>query len=171
VIRALRPGSYQLTAVSLFNHRVSKKVAVGKKNIAAKMKGLQAYYTRAAYGVSLSEKLKENDTLYILFNSSADENVKEKIAITKNKLGYKAIQYQGISRQVYQEMQFKDDFYRQVIRFEQEGKKANSPRAETAPKAEIYTLALNREIVSFIVPGEWGGLNNLKALLFLVEQK
>lgn len=171
VIRNLKPGKYELTAISLFNGRISKKVDVKKKNILVKMKGLQAYYKRVEGTVSLSEKLKVNDTLFIVYNSNSDENRKEKIAVTRMKLGYKAIQYVGISSEVFQEMQFKDEFYKQVIKFEQEGKRAHTPKGDAAPKAEIYTLALNREILSFIVPGEWEGLNTLKALLFLVEQK
>jgi hypothetical protein len=68
-------------------------------------------------------------------------------------------------------MQFKDVLYSTVINFEKDGKKANSPKAETAPKADIYTIELNKEIVSFIIPGDWGGLDKLKAVLFIVEQK
>lgn len=171
VIKNLKPGAYQLTAVSLFNHRISKKVQLKKKTPLVKIKGLQSFYQRADEKQTLSATLKENDTLFVLFNSNVDESIREKIAITKNKYGYKAIQYRGITSEVFQDMQFKDEFYKHVIKFEEEGKKANAPKGETAPKAEMYTLALNRKILSFIVPGEWGGMNQLKALLFLVEQK
>lgn len=170
-IKGLKPGPYILTAISLFGHTVSKKIDLSKKTPLVNFKGLQKFYKRGPAEQNLSEKLKVNDTLFILFNSSADESVKEKIAITKMKEGYKAIQYNGISNQVFQDMQFRPSAYQSVINFEKEGKKANSPKAETAPKAEIYTIELNKEIVSFIVPGEWGGLDKLKAVLFIVEQK
>jgi hypothetical protein len=171
VIKNLKPGTYTLTARSLFNNVLCKKVEVNKKTPLVKFKGLQAYHKRMSDGKNLSEKLKLNDTLYILYNSNANEADREKIAITKTAQGYKALQYRGISNEVFQDMQFKDEFYKDVIKFESEGKKANSPKGETAPKAEIYTVALNKELVSFIVPGEWGGLGKLKAMLFLVEQK
>ncbi len=170
-IRNLKPGSYKLIARSLFNHRVVKKIRVSAKTCDIKLKGLQSYYNRIAGEQNLSDKLKLNDTLYILYSNSADESVKEKIAITKIKTGYKAIQYSGIGFETAQEMQFNDASYKQVIKFETEGKKANSPKAETAPKAEIYSIALNKEVVSFIVPGEWEGLNKLKAVLFIIENK
>lgn len=169
VIKNLKAGAYQVTAVSLFNHRVSKKANLKKKGT-VKIKGLQSYYKPANSAVNLSEKLKEGDTLYILFSSNADENLKEKIAITRDKLGYKAIQYKGISNGVFQDMQFSDAYYQQVIKFEKEGRKAHAPKGDTAPKAEFYTLVLNREMRAFTVPLEWGGLSNLKALLFLVEK-
>ncbi len=171
VIKGLKPGSYQLTAVSLFNHRVCKKVKLDKKTPLVKLKGLQSFYKRAPETKNLTEKIKLNDTLYLLFSSSNNENVREKIAVTKTKAGYKAIQYKGITNEVFQEMQFRDEAYKAVVKFETEGKKANSPKAETAPKAEVYTIALNKEILSFIVPGEWHGLDNVKAVLFLVENK
>lgn len=170
-IKNLKPGSYKLIARSLFNHRIVKKVTVSAKASDVKLKGLQSYYKRSGGEQNLSEKLKLNDTLYILYSSNADENVKEKIAITKIKDGYKAIQYSGIGFEIVQEMTFKSEAYKQVVKFETEGKKANSPKAETAPKAEIYSIALNKEVVSFIVPGEWEGLNKLKAVLFLIENK
>lgn len=169
VIKKLKPGSYQVAAVSLFNHRVSRKVNLKKKGT-VKIKGLQSYYKFAGTAASLSGKLKEGDTLYILFSSNASEDLKEKIAITRDKLGYKAIQYKGISNEVFQDMQFRDEYYQQVIKFEKEAAKAHAPKGETAPKAEFYTLVLKREMRTFIVPVEWGGLSNLKALLFLVEK-
>lgn len=170
-IKGLKAGTYTLTAFSVFNGKVTKKVELNKKTAPVNWKGLQAFYKRVPEKESLSEKLKLNDTLFILYNSSADESVKEKIGITKTAAGYKAIQYKGIGQEVQQEMQFRDEFFKDVVAFEANGKKANSPKAETAPKAEIYTLALNKEIISFIIPGQWNGLDNLKAKLFIVEQK
>jgi len=170
-IKNLKAGTYTLTAVSVFGGKLSKKVELNKKTAPVKWKGLQAFYKRVPEKESLSGKLKLNDTLFILYSSSADENAREKIGITKTASGYKAIQYRGISQEVQQEMQFKDEFFKDVVAFEANGKKANSPKAETAPKAEIYTIALRKEIISFIVPAEWNGMNNLKAKLFIAEQK
>jgi len=171
VIKNLKPGSYQLTARSLFNHTITKKVELGKKTPFIKMKGLQALYKRVPETKNLSEDLKLNDTLYIIYNSNASEEEREKIAITKTALGYKALQYRGLGNEIFQDMIFKDEFYKGVVNFETDGKKANSPKGETAPKAEVYTIQLNKQISSFIVPGEWKGLDKLKALIFLVEQK
>ena len=170
-LKNLKPGAYSLTALSVFNHRITKKVELNKKTPLIKIKGLETFYTRVSETKSLSEKLKLSDTLYILYSSSSNENAREKIAITKTKSGYKAIQYEGISNKVFQEMQFKEEMYKAVSKFEADAKKTNSPKAETAPKAEVYTIELNKEIISFIVAGEWGGLGNLKAALFLVENK
>jgi len=50
------------------------------------------------------------------------------------------------------------------------GKKANSPKTETKDDKEIYSIELNKEITSFIIPGTWGGLNKLRALLFIVQK-
>lgn len=171
IIHNLEAGTYTIAVSSLFNDRVKKKVVLKKKTPLVKIKGLQSFYKRIPETQTLSEKLKLNDTLYILFSSSANESVKEKIGLTKTTLGYKALQFQGTSHEIFQEMLIKDDMYKEVLQFEKDGKKANSPKAETAPMAEVYTLELNREMISFIVPGEWGGLNKLKAILFLVEGK
>ena len=171
LIKNLKQGAYTVTAVSVFNHHVSKKIQLGKKTPLVKINGLENFYTRVNETKHLSEKLKLNDTLYILFSSSANESVKEKIGIAKTKNGYKAIQYEGFSNKVFQEMQFSNEMYKAVIKFETDAKKTNSPKAETAPKAEVYTLELNKEIISFIVPGEWDGMNTLKATLFIVENK
>jgi len=81
------------------------------------------------------------------------------------------LQYVGLSNELFQEMQCNESALKELIKFETEGKKAHSPKAETAPKAEVYTVALNKEIISFIVPGEWRGLDSLKGILFLVEKK
>jgi hypothetical protein len=171
LIKNLKPGTYVLTAISLFNHHISKKVELNKKTPLIKIGGMEAFYTRIPETQTLSEKLKLNDTLYIIYSTSSNESIKEKIGITKTKAGYVAIQYVGLSNKIFQEMQFRDEFYKQVIKFETEGKKTNSPKAETAPKAEVFTIELNKEIISFIVPGENGGLDPLKAALFIVEQK
>ncbi len=171
VIKNLKHGSYAISAVSVFNHRVTKKVELNKKTPLIKIKGLEVFYTRVNETQHLSEKLKLNDTLYIIYSSSANESIKEKIGVTKTKSGYKAIQYVGLSNKIFQEMQFRDEAYKAVIKFESDSKKANSPKAETAPQAEVFTIELNKEIISFIVAGEKGGLDNLKAALFIVEQK
>ncbi len=171
VFKNLKAGVYTITISSLFNHHVSKEIALNKKTPLTKITGLTSFYSKTSGSIKLSEKIKLNDTLYIIFSATQNESLKEKLAVTKIKNGYNVIQYRGISNEVFQEMQINETTYKSVIKFEAEGKKANSPKAETAPIAEIYTLELNKEITTFIVPGQWNGMSNLKGVLLLVEQK
>lgn len=170
VIKNLQPGTYTFTAQSVFNGHLSKKVSISKKGSSVKLKGLATYYKRSDASTSLSEKIKMNDTLFVVYSSSSNENEKEKIGIAKTASGYTAIQYKGLGKDIFQTMQVKETAFAAVKKFEAEGKKSNSPKAETAPIAEIYTIALHKEIVSFIVPGQWHGIDQLKAALFIVEK-
>jgi hypothetical protein len=168
VLKGLKHGSYTVSISSVFHHSVSKKISV-PKNTVAKF-SLAPFYTKAPENVFLSEKLAIGDTLFILYSAS-DESEKEMLAVTKHKSGYTAIQYEGISNRVFQTMQINEASFDAVKKLEKEAKKANSPKAETAPFAEVYTLELKKEYGSYIIPGHWNGMNNLKAVLFLVEKK
>lgn len=171
VISNLKPGTYKVAVFSIFNHHISKKTELNKKTPLLKFTGVNAYYFKPKTNTNLSEKLKLNDTLFIIYSNTQDEKTREKMGIVKTKNGYTVIQYTGISNEIVQTMMVSDATYKHVIKFETEGKKANSPKAETAPVAEANTLELNKEIVTFIVPGTWNGFNNLKATLLLAEQK
>ena len=170
-IKNLKAGTYKVAILSLFNHYISKKIVLNKKTPLIKFSGLSAYYVKPATATNLSQKLKLNDTLFIVYSNSKDESLKEKMGVTKTKLGYTVIQYKGITNEVFQEMMVNEATYQAVVKFETEGKKANSPKADTAPVAEAYSLELNKELVTFIVPGQWDGYNNLKGILLLVEKK
>ena len=170
VIKNLQTGTYTITVSSLFNHHVSKKIELTKKTPLVKFTGLGSFYTKATAG-NLSEKLKLNDTLFIVYNNTKAESTREKMGITKTKIGYTVIQYKSITNEVFQEMGINEATYKAVIKFETDGKKANSPKAETAPEAEVYSVELNKELTTFIVPGKWQGFDNLKAIVLLVEQK
>lgn len=168
-IAGLKPGAYKVGVVSIFNHYVSKKVELNSASPVIKFNGLPGYYLKPKAPGNLCEKIKPGDTLFVIYSNTANENDKEKLAITKTKLGYTAIQYKGISNDIVQQMMVKSDLYKAVVKFETEGKKANSPKAETAPLAEVCTIELNRGTEVFIIPGKWDGYNNLKAVLFAVE--
>ncbi|MGZ3902832.1 MAG: hypothetical protein ACXVC6_04005 [Bacteroidia bacterium] len=169
VIQNLKPGSYKIGIVSVFNHYLSKKVEVNSALPAVKFNGLVTYYQKPKPAGNLCEKIKPGDTLFVICSNTANENEKEKLAVTKTKNGYNAIQYKGISNEIVQQMLFKPEVFNAIIKFETEGKKANSPKAETAPVAEVCTIELNRATEVFIVPGKWDGFNNLKASLFAIE--
>ena len=171
VIKNLKPGTYKIAVTSLFNHYIGKKIELNKKTPLIKFAGLSAYYIKTPATTNLSQKLKLNDTLFIIYSNTQNESAKEKMGITKTKIGYTVIQYTGISNEVFQEMGINEATYKAVIKFETEGKKNNSPKAETAPVAGIYSVELNKELTTFIVPGQWDGFNNLKGILLLVEQK
>lgn len=170
VISNLKPGKYTLQFISLFHHQLNKKTDLSKKTPLAMVKGLQSFYTPAKDTEILAASLKEKDTLFILFSSNADENAREMLAITKGKDGYKAIQYEGITPVIKQQMIFDKAFMREVVKCEKACITGNSPKAESAPSAEMYTFELNRKIHSCIVP-EGGGLNILKSKLFIIEKK
>lgn len=171
VLKNLKAETYTVTATSLFNHHIQKKVELNKGNSFIKLSGLESFYTKVPTTTNLSEKIKLNDTLYVIFNSTANENTKEKIGVTKTKTGYTAIQYVGISNEVFQEMQINETSYKAVIKLETEGKKASTHKTANEQTSEIYTIELNKEITTFVIGGQWNGINGLKAVLFLVEKK
>lgn len=171
MLKNIKPGAYTLYASSVLGNRVKKKVSVSAKSGVVKLKGLGSFYKRVDATVNLCKKLRSGDTLVILYSSTSNESDREKIAVTFNKItGYKAIQYKGLTNEVLQEIGFREAVFKDLIEFEEKGKKANSPKAETAPQASVYTICLKKEIVSFIIPGD-EGLNGLKAKLFIIENK
>jgi hypothetical protein len=170
VIPNLKRGEYTVTLSSVFNTRLLEKVNLQKNTTSVKFTGLQNIYAKASPLTYLSDKIKLNDTLYIIFSTKGGSITYEKIGITKTPLGYVAMQYSGLTSDVFQTMQFKQGLYKYVIELEAACKKANAPKAETAPVAEVYTFELNKEINSFIIPGNSNGFNLLKAILFAIER-
>lgn len=169
IIPNLKPGAYKIGIVSVFNHYMSKKVEVSSATPQVKFSGLVTYYQKPKAAGNLCEKIKPGDTLFVIGSNTANENEKEKLAVTKTKNGYNAVQYKGISNEIVQQMLLKPETFNALIKFETEGKKANSPKAETAPGAEVCTIELNRATEVFIIPGKWDGFSNLKASLFAIE--
>jgi hypothetical protein len=171
IIPNLKTGNYTITITSVFNTLVSKKANLQKKITLLKFTGLATTYHKALDVPNLTEKIKLHDTLYIIYNTPRnDESNHVKIAITKNKDGFAAILYEGLTSTVFSTMQFNPDLYKHVVEFETSGKKANSPKAETTDNKEVYTIELNKETTSFIIPGTWGGLDKLRAILFIVQK-
>jgi hypothetical protein len=172
VIANLKPGTYKVAVSSVFNHYISKKIELNKKTPLIKFAGLAAYYSKPKTNANLSEKLKLNDTLFVVYSNTKNDSAREKIAITKTKYGYTAIQYIGISNEIANAMMITAETYNKFVpKFETEGKKNNSPKAETAPPANICSIELNKELITFIIPGKWDGFDNLKAPLFVVQAK
>ena len=171
IINNLKAGNYTITVTSIFNTQISKKVSLQKKTTPLKFTGLATTYHKAPDTPSLTEKIKLHDTLYIIYNTPRnDESNNMKLAITKNKDGFVAILYEGLTSTVFSTMQFNPDLYKHVVEFETSGRKANSPKAETTDNKEVYTIELNKETTSFIIPGVWGGLDKLRAILFIVQK-
>lgn len=171
VIKGLKTGAYKIAVASVFNHYISKKIELTGKTPLLKFTGLGAYYVKPKTTAPISQKIKLNDTLFIIYSNTKDETERAKIAVTRDKNGLKAIEYNGLSNEIFQHMYISDDTYKFVTNFENECKKAHSPKAETAPVAEVYTIELNKVYNTFIIPGEWKGIGRLRAPLFVVQQK
>ncbi len=170
-LEGLKAGSYTVTFTSVFNHSIVKIVELGrKKQTTVKVKGLKKYYTKAPELVNLSERLKDGDTLYIIYTSLNVGIAYEKIGITKKGSTYTALQFKGLTSDVFQDMQITGDQYTAVNKFELEAKKLK-PNSN-CNKAGLYTLALNQELYSFTdVSCTWHGLDNLKGVLFMQTGK
>src|ERR1700758_1734395 len=69
VIKNLKGGTYKIAVSSMFNHYVSKKIVLNKKTPALKFSGLSTYYVKPKTNTLLSEKLKLNDTLFIIYSN------------------------------------------------------------------------------------------------------
>jgi hypothetical protein len=172
VISNLKAGNYTVSVTSVFNTQVDKKINLHKKITLLKFTGLTTIYNKAPDNVSISEQIKLNDTLYIIYNTSRnDENNNVKIGIAKTNTGFTAILFEGLSPKVFSTMQQPKDLYKYVVEFETSAKKTNTIQAETTDNKEVYTIELNKKINSFIIPGTWQGLDKLRAILFAVQNK
>jgi len=172
VISNLKAGNYTVSTTSVFNNHVSKKVSLQKKSTLLKLTGLSATYHKTLDNILISDKIKLNDTLYIIYNTSRnDENNNVKIGIAKTSTGFTAILYEGLTSTIFTTMLCPKDLYKNVIEFETSAKKSNSPKAETTDNKEVYTIELNKEINTFIIPGTWQGLDKLRAVLFAVQKQ
>ena len=170
VISNLKQGNYTVTISSVFNTRSSKKVALQKKSTLLKFTGLPMVYHQNLDGIKLTDKIKLHDTLYIIYSTTKEGASSEKLGITKTENGYTAILYDGITNIVFNYMMITPNQYKYVVEFETDLKNKNAPKAETAPVKEIYTIELNKEISTFIIPENNNGIEKLKAILFIVQR-
>ena len=170
-IKGLKPGTYKIAILSVFNHNISKKIEVNKKTPLVKFTGLGAFYSKSKTDINLSEKLKLNDTLFVIYSNTQNDTIREKIGVTRTKDGLMAIEYKGLSNEILQYMFINETTYKFVVSFENHCKKNSSPKAETAPAAEVYTIELNKALNTYVVPGDWKGIDRLKAPLFVVQKK
>ena len=167
-IEGLKKGMYTVTCTSVFNHSVSKVVDLGKKKLSKiKFKGLQSYYKKAPEIINLSERIKNNDTLYIIFSSNHSGMIAyEKLGIVKKNGKIIAIQFKGLTSDIFQEAGIAEDQFKDVIKFELEAKKLKAN--PSCNNYETYSMELNGEIFSFVDKTcSWQGLNALKASLFV----
>jgi len=170
VIPNLKQGNYTVTVISVFNTRISKKVALQKKSTILKFAGLPMAYHQNTDGVKLTDKIKLHDTLYIIYSTTKDGVSSEKIGLTKTENGYTAILYDGITNAVFNYMMVTANQYKHVVEFETDLKSKNAPKAETAAIKETYTIELNNEISTFIMAENNKGIDKLKAILFIVQR-
>jgi hypothetical protein len=171
VISNLKAGNYTVSVASVFNNHVSKKVSLQKKSTLSKFTGLSNMYKKEAENINLTEKIKLNDTLYIIYNTSRnDENNNVKLGITKTSTGFNALLFEGLTTKIFSSMLCPKDLYKYVIEFETSAKKANSSKAETTDNKEVYTIELNKGINTFVIPGTWQGLDKLRGVLFAIQK-
>lgn len=169
VLKGLKAGDYTVRIASVFDTRISKKVTL-QKNATLKFSGLNKVYANVPQGINLSEKIKLNDTLHIVYSTKGNDITLEKIGITKGANGYTILRYQGLTNDIIANMLFQPEQLKYVTEFETTARSKNSPKAETALTAEVYSLELNRELETFVIPGEWHGLDRLKAILFAIQR-
>ncbi|MEO8761103.1 MAG: hypothetical protein ABI448_09440 [Bacteroidia bacterium] len=166
----LKQGNYTVTVSSVFNTRVSKKVSLQKKSTCLKFTGLPMVYHQATDSKNLTEKIKLHDTLYIIYSTTKEGVSSEKLAITKTDNGLEALLYDGLTNTLLNKMLFNPNSFKYVTEFETNLKAKNAPKAETATIKEIYTIELNKEISTFIIPQNNDGIEKLKAILFIVQR-
>lgn len=170
VATGLKPGTYKVSINSVFNHSVSKPIKI-KKNTKLNFTGLNSIYSFVPNGICLSERMKESDTVFVIYNTNGGANISfEKIALVKNGGKYIAIQFKGMTDEVFQQMEGSDSFLKALITFEKTAQKLHSPKAITAPQAGITTICLKHELNNLIIPGNWDGFDNLKSIWFLTEK-
>ena len=170
VIPNLKQGNYEVTIQSIFNIRVSKKIVLQKKVTLLKFTGLPMVYHQNLDGIKLSNKIKLHDTLYLVYSTTKEGTESEKLGVTKTVDGFKALLYEGLTNTLLNQMMITANQYKYVVEFEENLKNKNAPKAETAPIKEVYTIALNKEINSFIIPENNNGIEKLKAILFIVQR-
>jgi hypothetical protein len=165
-----KKGIYTVSCKSVFNHSISKSVEIKKKGkTKIKLQGMRDFYKHAPEAINLTERVKNMDTLIIICSTGNPAISYSKIGIVKKDGKYIAMQFKGLTDDIFQVMQISDLQYAEVIKFEAIGKKLKpNPSCETP---ETYTIELNREIFSFVDTScQWHGFDVLKAVLFILER-
>ena len=167
-IEIFKEGKYTLTFNSVFGHKITQEVVIGKKKkYTVKIKGLDAYYGKIPSINTLSDKLKAKDTLYILYSTSGAELSFQKMGITKLPDGrYTALLFKGTSDEVFMDYTVNENTYSVV--------KANElvlkDTQQNLCAPDIYTFCLRKEYYSIQDPScAIKALDRMKARLFLVE--
>lgn len=170
IIEVLKEGKYTLTFNSVFGHKITQELIVGKKKkYTIKVKGLNAFYGKIPTINTLSDKLKANDTLYILRTTSGATISYEKMGITKLSDGrYTAMLFKGNTDEVFMDYTVNEATYAVV--------KANELLLKDPQQnlcaPDIYTFCLRKEYYSISdVSCKINALDRMKARLFLVEGK
>ncbi|MCD6067918.1 MAG: hypothetical protein K0S33_2744 [Bacteroidetes bacterium] len=167
IIEVLKPGEYTLTFNSVFGDKVRKNISIGsKKKYKLKVKGLRAAYAEVPTTLSFMDKLKTNDTVFII--SSGLESINyEKIAITRLADGrYKSLQYQGLTDDVFNEYTQGEKTYLQASTYEKAVK--TLPASTCIP--HIITFSYKKQYYSLLDKScPENTITRIKALMFLVE--
>ena len=170
VLPHLKLGTYTISIQSVFNTSVSKKISLKKNPTLANITGISTAFHKVSDTTFLTKRLKANDTLFIIYSTSQNSIENQKIAIVKTKTDITAIMYDGLTNQVFSYMHCSPNLYEHVINFENDCKTHSNPKAETAPNKDICTLALKKEITTFIIPENRNALDKLKAILFAIQK-
>lgn len=169
VINLAKPGTYTVTCTSVFGDRITKTMKIKKAKTKLKLKGMSNWYKPSPKLINLSERMKNNDTLFIIHSTGYPAFSYEKLGVAKKDGKYYAIQYQGLTTDIFQTMQVTEGQFQEVVKFEMLSKELKPSPNCTQP--EIYTLELNKESYSFTDNScSWDGFNNIKAVLLRVEQ-
>lgn len=171
IFNAIPKGWYRLEIHSVFGHNFHHKVLIEEKEKEVKLDGPSHYYKTIRNANFLNEKLKIGDTLFILFTPSEMMAQKEKIAVVKLKAGLKAIQYEGSSDKVFQDMLSDNSKINLVANAEMEMRLQSKPNPAASPAVEYYTFELNKELETFTLPKGFHGMDKIKAVLFIIENK
>jgi hypothetical protein len=163
-----KPGTYTITCTSVFGDAITKTAKIKKPLSKLKLKGMKSYYKAAPTLINLSERMKNNDTLFVVYSTGYPVFYYEKLGVAKKDGKYYAIQYQGLTTDIFQSMQINENQFKEVMKFEMLSKELKPSSSCVNP--EVYTLELSREIYSFTDAScNWNGFNNLKSVLFIVE--
>jgi hypothetical protein len=167
IINVTKPGSYTITCTSVFGDAIVKKVNVKKPSTKVKVKGMKSWYKPAPALINLSERMKNNDTLFIVYSTPYPNYYYEKIGVAKKDGKYYAIQYKGLTTDIFQTMQITEAQFAAVKKFELLSKELKAGNECLSPA--VYTLELQKEIYNFTDRScSWDGFNSLKGVLFMV---
>lgn len=170
VFEVSKPGTYTLIFHSVFGHTHTQSFVVGdKKSVKVKVKGLAKAYSEVSTTMTLCDKMQANDTVYII-SSTAGAIEYEKLGVVKLADGrYKALQFVGLTTDVFQEFTVSANEFEQIINIEK-NVKLLSIKSSCAPN--VYTIMLRRQYYTTLDKSCLEKtIDLMKAVLFLIKGK